>query len=130
MLIKVFNWFAANLPILVMCRLKLSLSSIWTPNNFTEGEASMTLSPILKISFVWFRLREKIGYKSIFLRFCKSTTERFSGGFASPLVSTRAQSWTGHCVTLPPNPQKSLINLQHVRGPLAVNFFHESFFKR
>ena len=52
-LIKACNWFAADLQILVMCRLKLSLSSIWTPNNFTKGEASITLSPISRDSFVW-----------------------------------------------------------------------------
>ena len=52
-LIKAFNWFAADLQILVMCRLRLSLSSIWTPNNFTAGEASITLSPISKVYFVW-----------------------------------------------------------------------------
>ena len=51
-LIKAFNWFAADLQILVTSRLKSNLSYIWTPNNFTEGEAS-TLCPISKVSFAW-----------------------------------------------------------------------------
>ena len=35
-----------------MRRFKLSLSSSWTSSNFTDGGVSITLSPILKVSFV------------------------------------------------------------------------------
>ena len=49
--IETFHWLATDLQTLVMCRLKLRLSFIWTRNNFNGSEASATLFSISKVSF-------------------------------------------------------------------------------
>ena len=53
-LIRAWSWFAADLQIFVICRLKFSLSSICTSRSLTDDEIFIFFWSILMYSAVWF----------------------------------------------------------------------------
>ena len=54
-LIKAFNWYTANLQILLICKLKLSLSSIWISCNSTVDTTFMFWLSTVISWLVWLR---------------------------------------------------------------------------